>query len=187
MPVLLDLSAVCVVLGLPCSRYLLSHSPSLLFWSPVCPQTWCGTGCVLALPSPLRRLISSSGLSPKRVHLTAGRAATPSPARPAPSTPRRVVLRPLWWLLSYQALQEDPGESSGRPPPPFPFSITLTPRPVVSSSQVSGSRLLSAIATTWVRVSTVFELWQAPCWPVCLYAQAPPVSQSCRQSDVSRV
>ena len=80
-----------------------------------------------------------------------------------------------------------PGESSGRPPPPFSLSVKSTPRPVVSSSQVSGSRLLSAIAATWVRASTVSELWQAPCWPVCLYAQAPPVSQSCRQSDVSRV
>lgn len=116
-------------------------SPSLLFWSPVCPQTWCGTGCVLALPSPLRCLISSSGLSPKRVHLMARRAAAPSPARPAPSPPRRVVLRPLWWLLSYQALQEDLGSPQGGHLLPFPSASSqrqdLSCHPLKSLEAVS--------------------------------------------------
>lgn len=54
----------------------------LLFWSPVCPQTWCGTACVLGLPSPHRGHISSSGWAPSTSIWWP--AARPPQARPCP-------------------------------------------------------------------------------------------------------
>lgn len=186
MPVLLDLSAVSAILGLSCSRQLSSHSTVSFSGPPSVPRR--GAAPPVSSACPLPTAVISPPLAEPQARPSDGQPhghPKPGPARSlCPQAGGRSSAVVAAVLPGSPA---GPGDSSGRPPPPFPFSVKVTPRPGVSPSQVSESRLLPAVAATWVRASTVAELWQAPCWPVCLCAQAPPVSQSCRQSDVSRM
>ena len=61
MPVLLDLSAVCVILGLPCSRHLLSHPPASFSGPPSVPRR--GAAPAVSSPCPLPSAVSSPPLA----------------------------------------------------------------------------------------------------------------------------